>query len=96
MVKALSSFINLSEWRERRITCKQLIGYIKHTWKNIVFFHVCGYGFPQGWKFLYNIVVYVINRGYYMAAHSHSWEILSALEDKIRIPKRPRDVLFIL
>ena len=30
-----------------------------------------------------------------MAAHSHSWEILSALEDKIRIPKRPRDVLFI-
>ena len=31
-----------------------------------------------------------------MAAHSHSWEILSPLEDKIRIPKRPRDVLLFI
>ena len=34
------SFINLTEWRERQVTCEQLIGDIKHTWKNIVFFHV--------------------------------------------------------
>ena len=27
------SFINLIEWRERRVTCQQLIGDIKHTWK---------------------------------------------------------------
>ena len=39
------AFINPTEWRERR-----LIGDIKHTWKNIVSFHVCCYGFSQGWK----------------------------------------------
>ena len=25
------SFINLTEWRQRRVTCQQLIGYIKYT-----------------------------------------------------------------
>ena len=42
------SFINLTEWRERRVMCQQLISDIKHTWKNTLFFHVCCYGFSQG------------------------------------------------
>ena len=28
--------------------------------KNIVFFHTCCYGFSQGWKSLYNTIVYAI------------------------------------
>ena len=52
--------INLTEWCKRQVTCQQLIGNIKHTWKNIVIFHVCCYGFSQGWKSLYNTLVYVI------------------------------------
>ena len=32
------SFINLAKWRERRVQCKRLIGDIRRTWKNIVFF----------------------------------------------------------
>ena len=35
------SFINLTEWRERRVTCQQLIDNIKHTWKDTIFFQVC-------------------------------------------------------
>ena len=58
------SFINLTEWRERQVTCQQLIGDIKHTWKNIVIFHVCCHGFSQGWKSLYNTVVYMIILNY--------------------------------
>ena len=58
------SFINLTEWRERRVKCQQQIGDIKHTWKNILFFHVCCYGFSQGWKSLYKTVVYKINPCY--------------------------------
>ena len=54
------SFINLTEWRQRGVTCQQLIDDIKHTWKNIVFFHVCCYGFSQGWKSLYDTVIYMI------------------------------------
>ena len=27
------SFINLIEWRERQVTCQQLIGDMKHMWK---------------------------------------------------------------
>ena len=50
------------EWRERGVTCQQLIGEIKHTWKSIVFFHVCCYGFSRGWKSVYNTVVYMIIR----------------------------------
>ena len=45
---------------QKRVTRQQLIGDIKHTWKNILFFHVCCYDFSQGWKSLYNIVVYMI------------------------------------
>ena len=30
------SFMNLTEWCERRVTCQQLIGDIKHTWKNTI------------------------------------------------------------
>ena len=30
------SFINLTEWRERRVTCQQLIGDIKYTRKNTI------------------------------------------------------------
>ena len=29
---------NLTEWRERRVTCQLLIGDNKYTWKNMVFF----------------------------------------------------------
>ena len=54
------SFINLTKWCERRVTCQQLIGDIKHTWKNTKFFHVCYYGSSKGWKPLYNTVVYMI------------------------------------
>ena len=35
MVQALP-FIHLNEWRERRVTCQQLIGDIKHKCRNIV------------------------------------------------------------
>ena len=75
------SFINLTKWRQRRVTCLQLIGYI-NTREKISFFHVCCYGFSQGQKTLYNTAVYVINRGYYMASlvnregfavHSSNW-----------------------
>ena len=38
-IETRRSFIN--NRRERRLTCQQLIGYIKHTWKNMVFFCVC-------------------------------------------------------
>ena len=31
------SLINLTDWRERRATCQQLIGDIKHTWENTFF-----------------------------------------------------------
>ena len=55
------SFNNLIEWREKRVTYQQLIGDIKHTWKNIVFFHMSYYGFSHGWKSLYNTIVYMIN-----------------------------------
>ena len=54
------SFIKLTKWCERRVTCQQLIGDIKHTWKNTIFFHVCYYGSSKGWKPLYNTVVYMI------------------------------------
>ena len=43
------------------VTCQQLIGDIKHTWKNTIFFDVCCYDFSQGWKSLYNTLVYMIN-----------------------------------
>ena len=32
------------------------------TIKNTIFFHVCCYGFSQGWKSLCNTVVYMVNR----------------------------------
>ena len=51
------SLINLTEWCERWVTCQQLIGDIKHTWKNTIFFRVCCYGFSQDWKSFYNTVV---------------------------------------
>ena len=54
------SFVNLTKWRERRVTCQQLIDDIKHAWKNIVFFQVWCYGFSRGWKSLCNTVVYMI------------------------------------
>ena len=53
-------FLNLTEGRERRVTCQELIGDIKHV-KNTILFHVCCYGFSQGWRSLYNTVVYMIN-----------------------------------
>ena len=34
------SFINLTEWRQRRVTCKQLIGYI-NTREKIRYFFTC-------------------------------------------------------
>ena len=47
--KLCHSFINLTEWCERRVMCLQLIGDIKHMWKNIF---MCCYSFSQGWKSL--------------------------------------------
>ena len=38
-----------------------------HTWKKAIFFHVCCYGFSQGWKSLYNTICYMKNRRYYVA-----------------------------
>ena len=57
------SFVNPTEWRERRVTRRQPIGDIKHTWKNIVFCTCvrCYVPFSQGWKSLHNTVVYMIN-----------------------------------
>ena len=54
------SFINLTEWRQRRVTCQQLISYINTREKIRYFFHACCYGFSQGRKSLYNTAVYVI------------------------------------
>ena len=54
------SFINLTERRERRVMCQQLIGDIKHK-KNIIFFYTSCYGFCQGWKSLNSTIVNVIN-----------------------------------
>ena len=51
-----------TKWRERGVTCQQLIGNIKHTSKSIVFFHVCCHGFSQGCESLYYTVVYMIIR----------------------------------
>ena len=33
----------------------------QHRWKNTIFFHVCCYGFSQGWKSLNDTVFYMIN-----------------------------------
>ena len=57
MARICCSFINLTEWRKRRVTCQHLIGDIKHKCKNLKFFHVCCYGFSHRWKSLYNTVV---------------------------------------
>ena len=54
------SLINPAEWRDRWVTCQQLIGDIKQSWKYTIFFQVCCSGFSQGWKSLYNTVVYMI------------------------------------
>ena len=48
---------NLTERRERRLTCQQLISDIKYTWESMVFIRVCCYGVSRGWKSLYNTVV---------------------------------------
>ena len=48
---------NLTEGRERRLTCQQLISDIKYTWENMVFIRVCCYGVSRGWKSLCNTVV---------------------------------------
>ena len=45
----------------------------QHRWKNTIFFHVCCYGFSQGWKSLYNTAVYVIINK--MSARILSWTI---------------------
>ena len=61
MVKA-SLFIYQPDRVMRKASdVQQLIGDIKHTWKNTIFFHVCCCGFSQGWKLLYNTIVYMIN-----------------------------------
>ena len=39
----------------------QLISHIKHTCS--IFFHMCCYGFSQGWKSLYNTTVCIISEG---------------------------------
>ena len=56
--------LHLSTWlrgkKLRPVTCQQLIDDIKHTRQNIVFFYVCCFGFSQGWKSLYNTIVYMI------------------------------------
>ena len=39
------------------------------------------------------ISIYKINRTFH-GRFAHSWEILSAFEDKIRIPKRPHNILY--
>ena len=49
---------------EKQMTCRQLIGDIKHMWKTIVFFHARRYGFSQGRsrKSLYIIEVNTMNK----------------------------------
>ena len=41
-------------------------------------------------------IVYIEDITWPRRYYAHSWEILTALEDKFRIPKRSRNVLFIL
>ena len=53
------SFINLTEWRERRVSATDW-QYQTHVKKYRFFFHVCCYGFSQGWKSWYNTVVCMI------------------------------------
>ena len=61
-------FSNLVEWRKRRVTCRQLISDIKHSWKSKMFVHVCCYGFSRRWESLYNTaVVYMVNKSFICA-----------------------------
>ena len=57
MNEKIGSTIPAKSWKV------QLISHIKHTCKIIVFFHMCCYGFSQGWKSLYNTTVCIISVG---------------------------------
>ena len=60
VVRLCRSFIYLIEWHQRRVKCKQLIGYINTREKITYVFTLCCHGFSQGRKSLYNTAVYVI------------------------------------
>ena len=53
------SFVNLTEWRERRVTCQQLISNTREKISHFFFLRVL-LSFPQDWKSLYNTVVCMI------------------------------------
>ena len=47
-------------------------------------------------KSRYFLNIYIIKRKYLsLVRFAHSWEILAALEDKIRIPVRPCNILYV-
>ena len=60
VVRLCRSFIYLTEWHQRRVKCRQLIGYINTREKITYVFTLCCHGFSQGRKSLYNTAVYVI------------------------------------
>ena len=64
------SFVNLTEWREGRVTCQQLVGDIEHTWKKtiLIYWYIVT-AFFQCRKSLYNTIDYMIKRSY---SFSHS------------------------
>ena len=61
-----------------------------HTWKKAIFFHVCCYGFSQGWKSLYNTICYMKNRRYYMAMQRY--QIYLKFVEKYFINERNKEV----
>ena len=57
-VKALPFIYQPDQVARRQVTCQQLIGDIKHTWKNIVFFSHVLLRLSSGLKSLYNTSLY--------------------------------------
>ena len=59
----------IHEWKNRiNNSCKKLEGavdkpYQTHMQNYCIFFHMCCYGFSQGWKSLYNTTVCIISEG---------------------------------
>ena len=64
-----------------------------HTWKKAIFFHVCCYGFSQGWKSLYNTICYMKNRRYYMAMQRY--QIYLKFVEKYFINERNKEVKYL-
>ena len=68
----------MTGWRERQVIC-----HWRYQTRVKIYgtFHMGYYGFSQGWKSFHTTVVYMINKGYYMAAWGY--EFLSSRAESI-------------